>query len=323
MRLHENKKLFQEAVRFTAQQMGILEIYIEKDYWVCYALKNIFSSPVARYSIFKGGTSLSKCYKMIERFSEDIDLVVIKSDDETSNQLKNKIKKISEVVGEVLPEISINGVTQKMGMNRKTAHSYSQSFVGNFGQIRDVIIVEASWLGYFEPNEKCQIRTFVAEMMEQNHQEEMVKEFGLESFEVLVLNPKRTFCEKIMSLVRFSYTENPIQDLRSKVRHIYDLHKMLINNDIYHFFEEDEFLKMLEKVRQDDVLGYKNNNEWLSQPIKDALIFKDLENIWGKLRNVYYNDFKHLVYGDLPNEEDILNTLRIIKTRIENADITG
>lgn len=318
MRLHEDKKLFQEAVRFTAQQMGILEIYIEKDYWVCYALKQIFTSPVAEYSIFKGGTALSKCYKIIERFSEDIDLVVIKSEEETPNQLKNKIKKISDVVNDILPEIPINGVTQKMGMNRKTAHSYSQNFKGNFGQIRDVIIVEASWLGYFEPNEKRSIRTFISEMMEKNYQQEMIETFGLEPFEVSVLNPKRTFCEKIMSLVRFSYTENPIQDLRNKIRHIYDLHKLLINNKINLFFESEEFPQMLEKVRQDDVLGYKNNNDWLSQPIKNALIFRDLENVWKDLSNVYHTDFRPLVYGDLPKENEILDTLRKIKARIEN-----
>lgn len=318
MRLHEDKKLFQEAVRFTAQQMGILEIYIEKDYWVCYALKQIFTSPVAEYSIFKGGTALSKCYKIIERFSEDIDLVVIKSEEETPNQLKNKIKKISDVVNDILPEIPINGVTQKMGMNRKTAHSYSQNFKGNFGQIRDVIIVEASWLGYFEPNEKRSIRTFISEMMEKNYQQEMIETFGLEPFEVSVLNPKRTFCEKIMSLVRFSYTENPIQDLRNKIRHIYDLHKLLINNEVILFFESDEFPQMLKKVRQDDVLGYKNNNDWLSQPIKNALIFRDLENVWKDLSNVYHTDFRPLVYGDLPKENEILDTLRKIKARIEN-----
>lgn len=318
MRLHEDKKLFQEAVRFTAQQMGILEIYIEKDYWVCYALKQIFTSLVAEYSIFKGGTALSKCYKIIERFSEDIDLVVIKSEEETPNQLKNKIKKISDVVNDILPEIPINGVTQKMGMNRKTAHSYSKNFKGNFGQIRDVIIVEASWLGYFEPNEKRSIRTFISEMMEQNYQQEMIETFGLEPFEVSVLNPKRTFCEKIMSLVRFSYTENPIQDLRNKIRHIYDLHKLLINNKINLFFESEEFPQMLEKVRQDDVLGYKNNNDWLSQPIKNALIFRDLENVWKDLSNVYHTDFRPLVYGDLPKENEILDTLRKIKARIEN-----
>ena len=42
-------------------------------------------------------------------------------------------------------------VTHKVGMSRKTAHKYSKEFTGDYGQIRDVIIVEATWLGYFEP----------------------------------------------------------------------------------------------------------------------------------------------------------------------------
>ena len=71
MKLHENKTLFNQAVRFTAQKLGILDIYVEKDYWVAFALKIIFSSKAADYTIFKGGTALSKCYGMIERFSED------------------------------------------------------------------------------------------------------------------------------------------------------------------------------------------------------------------------------------------------------------
>lgn len=316
MRLHEDKKLFQEAVRFTAQQMGILDIYIEKDYWVCYALKHIFSSSVAEYSIFKGGTALSKCYKIIERFSEDIDLVVIKSDEETPNQLKNKIKKISEVVEAVLPEIDLKGITQKMGMNRKTAHSYTQEFSGNFGQIRDAIIVEASWLGYFEPNEKKEIKTFIAEMMEQNHQQEMIQKYDLETFQVSVLNPKRTFCEKIMSLVRFSYSEEPMRDLKSKVRHIYDLHQLLKTEKILTFFESEDFYKMLEKVRNDDILSYKNNNEWLKNSIKEALIFKELDKVWKELSIVYNSAFKHLVYGDLPKDEEILETLQRLKQRL-------
>ena len=98
MKLHENKTLFNQAVRFTAQELGILDIYVEKDYWVTFALKIIFSSDVAGYTIFKGGTALSKCYGIIERFSEDIDLVVIKSPEDSGNQLKNKTKKVSKVL---------------------------------------------------------------------------------------------------------------------------------------------------------------------------------------------------------------------------------
>ncbi len=50
-----------------------------------------------------------------------------------------------------MPEVFIEGITRKMGMNRKTAHSYIKEFKGDYGQIWDVIILESSWLGYHEP----------------------------------------------------------------------------------------------------------------------------------------------------------------------------
>ncbi len=113
MKLHENINLFRDAVRITAQQMNIPPIYVEKDYWVTYALYTIYNNEIGKDSIFKGGTALSKCYKMIERFSEDIDLVVLRREGEANNQLSNKIKKISRVVEAVLPEVTIEGLTQK------------------------------------------------------------------------------------------------------------------------------------------------------------------------------------------------------------------
>ena len=146
MKLHRDMKLFRQAVQFTSDQMQIPAIYIEKDYWVTYALFHIFNEEIGNDTVFKGGTALSKCYNVIERFSEDIDLVVLRRDGESNNKLTTKIRTISKVVNNVLPEIEIAGLTQKMGMNRKTAHSYSKEFQGDYGQIRDAIVVEATWL---------------------------------------------------------------------------------------------------------------------------------------------------------------------------------
>lgn len=123
MRLHENKELFQNAVIATSQQIGIREIYVEKDYWVTYALFNIFKDEIGKETVFKGGTSLSKCFGIIQRFSEDIDLVVLRSEKETGSQLKKKVKKVSESVSNVLPEINIEGITNKVGILRKIAYN--------------------------------------------------------------------------------------------------------------------------------------------------------------------------------------------------------
>lgn len=72
----ERKAVLQES----ANQMGLLEIILEKDFWVCWTLKRLFSNPkILPHLTFKGGTSLSKGYGVIARFSEDIDLTISRS----------------------------------------------------------------------------------------------------------------------------------------------------------------------------------------------------------------------------------------------------
>lgn len=203
-----------------------------------------------------------------------------------------------------------------MGMNRKTAHSYAKEFQGKYGQVRDVIIVEATWLGYFEPYTTKTVSSLIYEMMQSSEQTEIAKETSILPFDVLVLKPERTICEKIMSLVRFSYTENPIDDLKKKIRHIYDLHQLLNDGELQKFFQSNEFNKMLIKVANDDVLSFKNNNYWLEIHPAKSMMFAKTDTLWNELRKIYNNDFRSLVYGHFPNENDILKTLQNIAKRL-------
>jgi len=316
MKLHKNKDLFIDAVKITAQQMNLPEIYIEKDYWITYALHIIFSNPIGEETIFKGGTALSKCFNLINRFSEDIDLVVSRKEGESDNKLKTKLKTISKIINSNLPEISDYDLTHKRGMIRKTAHSYNKQFNGEYGQVRDAIVIEATWFGYYEPFTTKKVNSFVGDMMLNNGQEEIAKEYDLLPFKLKVLEPTRTICEKIMSLVRFSYTDNPIDDLKNKVRHIYDLHMLLQHKEYLKFFNSKDFENMFLKVANDDIKSFKNNNDWLNNHPKEALIFSDLVKIWKELMPIYNTNFKSLTYNDFPNEIQIINTLKIIRTRI-------
>ncbi|MEA1987123.1 MAG: nucleotidyl transferase AbiEii/AbiGii toxin family protein [Candidatus Marinimicrobia bacterium] len=318
MNLHENKELFKDAIIATAQLKGIAEIYIEKDYWVTLALYSIFSNEIGKYCIFKGGTALSKCNHLIDRFSEDIDIVLLKQGDESSNQLKNKLKKITKIVGEFIPEVEIQGITNKKGMIRKTAHNYSKIVEGSFGQVRDNLIVEATWFGSFEPFEKGNVNSLIYEMMIETNQLKIADKYGMKPFEVNVLSPKRTFCEKIMSLVRFSYTNSPIEDLNNKIRHIYDLNQMLKNKEVEYFFKSKEFEELLVNVATDDRLSFKSGNEWLKNQPTQALVFKDSKDIWNKLKSNYFSIFSKLVYGELPKDVEILDTLKKITERMKD-----
>ena len=85
--LHENKEEFLNAVSLCVEKYGIIPEIIEKDYYVTMILRLLAADQPS--VVFKGGTSLSKCYKVIKRFSEDIDITIDK--DLTWGQ-KKKIK---------------------------------------------------------------------------------------------------------------------------------------------------------------------------------------------------------------------------------------
>jgi len=230
----------------------------------------------------------------------------LRNENETANQLKTKIKKISKCVSTVLPEVEIEGITNKFGMIRKTAHSYTKYFTGEYGQVRDKIIIETTWLGNFEPYTTAEVSSFIYEMMLQNNQQQLIDEYEMNPFKVLVLNPERTLCEKIMSLVRFSQSHEPIIDLRNKIRHTYDIYLILEDSKLKSFFQSNEFETMLLQVANDDITSFKNNNKWLVNHPTKAIIFSETADTWNKIKNVYTVGFSELVFGEIPDESEIL-----------------
>ena len=87
MYLHEDREQFLDAIRIVAGHTGLLEIVIEKEYYMTMILRLL--SQRLPFLVFKGGTSLSKCYKVIRRFSEDIDITI---DTSLSQGQKKKVK---------------------------------------------------------------------------------------------------------------------------------------------------------------------------------------------------------------------------------------
>lgn len=247
--------------------------------------------------------------------------MVVFNNGESGNQLKNKLKAITDAVGVVMPEVEIEGVTNKKGMIRKTAHQYNkQKFSGTFGQVREQIIVEATWLGSSEPFVEAEVGCYITDMMKAANQGQLIEQYNMKPFVVKVLSKERTFCEKIMSLVRFSQTEEPYVDLANKIRHIYDVHLMLKNEEVKTFFNSEAFDKLLVTVGKDDVVSFKNNNTWLQNHPAEAIVFSNPEDTWDKIKNTYRTTFKELVIGSLPAEADLIDTLKQIHSRLEQVE---
>jgi len=322
MKLHNYKDAFEGAIVATAQYFGISEVYIEKDYWVTFALKQIFTDASSKdIAVFKGGTSLSKCFGIIDRFSEDIDMVVIKEEDETDNSLKRKLKKVTSVLETVMTAIPNHPLENKRGKIRKIVYGYDKVGVkGTYGQVRDQIVLEVSSLGNSHPSEKVEIHSMITQFIATTNNPDLIKEYQLEPFKVNVISVERTFCEKIISLVRFSYTENPLEDLANKVRHTYDLHQLLQENRISVFLKSDNFETMLIQVGKDDDKAIPNDKEWLSKHPSESLFFSETEKVWETISKTYTGSFKDLITGELPDEKDVLQSLLTIGKRLKSID---
>jgi len=253
-----------------------------------------------------------------DKLSEDIDMVVNKEDGETDNSLKRKLKKVTNALETVMTVIPNHPLENKRGKIRKVVYGYDKAGVkGAYGQVRDQIVLEVSSLGNSHPSEKVSVHSMITQFIATTNNQDLIKEYQLEPFKLTVISIERTFCEKIISLVRFSYTENPLQDLANKVRHTYDLHQLLQEDRISSFLKSDDFERMLSQVGKDDDKAIPNDKEWLSKHPSESLFFSETEIVWATVSKTYSTSFKDLLTGELPDEKDVLRSLMKIGSRLK------
>jgi len=96
MNLHTNIKLFSETIRAASQHMEIQDVFVEKDYWITLVLCQFSNSKYSDQMVFKGGTSLSKGYGLINRFSEDVDIAIIDGQNKSGNEVKTIIRTVEK-----------------------------------------------------------------------------------------------------------------------------------------------------------------------------------------------------------------------------------
>lgn len=239
LKLSEKRRL--EILNQVNSQTGLPTDAIEKDWWVTISLKAIFSSKFAHHLVFKGGTSLSKAYNLIERFSEDIDLSIDRAilgfEGELSKTQIKKLRKASGnfIVGEFKEELIAR--LEKLGVNKE---NYNIIFNGDIDDTSDPhrieleynsivepgeyipqrVIIELGARALLEPNEPKTIQSIIGQIYPE-------QVFTIQPFEVVVVVPTKTFLEKIM-LLHEEFLK-PIETIRHDrmSRHLYDIEKLM------------------------------------------------------------------------------------------------
>jgi predicted nucleotidyltransferase component of viral defense system len=211
---------------------------IEKDWWVTQTLRILFQCECAPHIVFKGGTSLSKCWKLIERFSEDIDIAIDRSffcfDGELNRKQINNLRRAScAYISETLKnELDINfrkagisGYTVLVEETKDTTKDpqiieikYDSLFTSNY--LKDKILIEIGARSLMEPSENVPVRSIIAE----NYPD---ASFADEYVIIPTVIPQRTFLEKAFLLhEEFQKPQERIRVDRMS-RHIYDLERMM------------------------------------------------------------------------------------------------
>jgi len=222
---------------------------IEKDIWVTAVLRALFVLPYAENISFKGGTSLNKCWNVIERFSEDVDIAINREyfgffgETFTIKQISKNLRKAcckfcrNTLQFDLAKQMIEGGIDENMfsvSMNitdittvdpEKIFIGYKSLFIdkqadSTGGYIKPVVILEVNGRSMKEPLESAEIKSFIDETF-------AGKAFVDKSFFVSVVAPERTFLEKICLLhEEFSKQDEDIRVNRMS-RHLYDIVRML------------------------------------------------------------------------------------------------
>ena len=315
MNLHENKDVFTAAIQLasTPKQeggLGIKQIYIEKDYWICRSLKQLSECKETDVAVFKGGTSLSKAYLLGNRFSEDIDIAITSDSQRTDNQTKNIISRISKVMSAGLEEVP-NPATRKYSKYRKAFYRYPVTTENGIGAINPgQILLEIVSFANPYPYQKVFIKSFLTEYLENRGRNDIIEAYGMQGFEIQVLAKSRTATEKLVSLIRHSLSADYTSELKAKIRHFYDLHFLWNDPESRAYLESAEFKTDFKALISSDQARFKEPEGWCDKKVSDSPLVSSFDKVWSELQETYSKELPELAYQTIPSPESVAESFK-------------
>ena len=303
MKLHKNQPLFAQLLNFAANTLNIRPEFIEKDYWITRALQRMSQNINAEKVVFKGGTSLSKAYRLTNRFSEDIDIAVIDADSFSGNQLKTFIKRLAKDMAADLEELVVPNVTSKGSRFYKAIYQYP-NLVGLTSSAVKAgrILIEVNTYANPYPYTNQDVSSFLTEYLLTIGRIDLIEQYDLKPFSINVLDKRRTIVEKLVSLFRFSFEANSVKSLSSKIRHFYDLYYLINDDECSNYIQSADFRYDFQELFIHDQQQFSEPDGWCTKTIKDSPLLKDFSGIWLKLSPNYRKELTPLAFSEIPNE---------------------
>ncbi len=238
MYLHRDRETFKDMVEQAADGNGRTPAVVEKDYYVTLILK-LLSEQLAE-CVFKGGTSLSKGFHVIDRFSEDIDITFKEHIGESRR------KKLKNVV--------LKGISEELGMpvanweetqSDRDYNAYLFSYESVFGlqddRLPQYVKLETALGSYSFPTQTVEIRNYIGDYLEGRGRTDLAEQFSLGRFSMNLQSLERTYIDKVFALCDY-YLQGKSKRYS---RHLYDIYKL---TPLIEF--NDGFAVLVQEVRE-------------------------------------------------------------------------
>ena len=321
------------AFESAASQLGLTKEVVEKDFWVCWSLKQLFNLPSFRKKmILKGGTSLSKVYDVIHRFSEDLDISLDRTllgfDDERDpkhpqlsgnkrkailRELQNEAEKVVsgplfEKITEAFEDRLEQFFSLKVATDKQTLLFAYPTKSDNFGYIEPVVRFEFGARGVHLPAEIHEISPYVHKALP-NY-------FSESSVEVKVLGIERTFWEKatILHMLAHQDDNKPLADRMS--RHYYDMAMLINHYDTKSKATSD--LTLLSEVAHHKAVFFKAAWAKYEDAKPGSLQLVPKPGLIEALREDYTETQEMIIGDDSPSFKEILNTINNFESEINS-----
>ena len=321
----ERENLFKN----TALRKGLPESIIEKDFWVCFVLDYLFHRSKWQNNLaFKGGTSLSKAYDLIQRFSEDIDLILDwrvlgygfnepweeRSKTKQLDFNKQSVERLFVFLKEqFLPEIK-KDLTELLRVEANVYISENDAGTVNFAYpssfedsyVLRVIRLEIGALAAWTPTHSVTIRSYASECYPNI--------FSMPDTDVLTTTAARTFWEKATILHQEAYRPEGSLIPERYSRHYYDLYRMSQTNVKGEALSQPELLIKVAKFKNK---FYPRGWARYDEARIGSLKLMPAEHSLNRIASDYAK-MKSMIYGEVPSFEELLQAINHLENEINN-----
>lgn len=317
-----------QAINNVALKTELPPSSIEKDWWVTQVLKALHTLPYAEHIAFKGGTSLSKCWNLIARFSEDIDIALSREflgfgGELSKTQISDKLRRAAcsfvrgKMQYDVKEALLAHGIRQDVfsvdvvitpvtTVDPEVITVTYQSLYDVSPYIKNTVKLEISGRSMVDPVEKKFINAAIDAHFPN-------APFAEEPFEVNAVIPERTFLEKVF-LLHEEFHKDVVRVERMS-RHVYDLAMMMdserkiadraVNN-------EELYRTVLEHRRK--FIGLKGFN--YDELYTDTLCIVPDNEIAERWQEDYKFMGEHMIYGPVPSFKELVEKMTLLNDKI-------